>query len=89
MTGSGPEGRIIKRDVEQANAAPTIAAAPRPSAGFTDVALTQMRKTIAKRLVQSIGPIPTYYLTAEADMERAHDAREALLATGERQVLVQ
>jgi pyruvate dehydrogenase E2 component (dihydrolipoamide acetyltransferase) len=83
VRGSGPEGRIIKRDVEQATATPRAAAVALPSAGFSDVALTQMRKTIAKRLVQSIGPIPTYYLTAEADMERAHDARENLLATGE------
>jgi pyruvate dehydrogenase E2 component (dihydrolipoamide acetyltransferase) len=42
-----------------------------------------MRKTIAKRLVQSIGPIPTFYLTTDVDMERAHEAREALLATGD------
>ncbi|MEO8478944.1 MAG: dihydrolipoamide acetyltransferase family protein, partial [Gemmatimonadota bacterium] len=49
-------------------------------AGYTDVSLTQMRKAIAKRLVQSIGPIPTFYLTAEVDMERAAEARRALLA---------
>jgi pyruvate dehydrogenase E2 component (dihydrolipoamide acetyltransferase) len=86
MAGSGPEGRIIKRDVEQASAAPS--AAPTrplaPGAGFTDVPLSQMRKTIAKRLVQSLGPIPTYHLTAEADMERAAEARESLLAKDEK-----
>ena len=49
-----------------------------PAAGFEDVPLTQIRKTIAKRLVQSIGPIPTFYLTSEVDMERAVDARESL-----------
>jgi pyruvate dehydrogenase E2 component (dihydrolipoamide acetyltransferase) len=57
-----------------------------PTAGgppFTDVPLSQIRKTIAKRLVQSIGPIPTFYLTTEVDMERAWDAREALKALGE------
>lgn len=42
--------------------------------------LTQIRKTIAKRLVQSIGPIPTFYLTTEIDMERVVEAREALNA---------
>lgn len=85
VAGSGPEGRIVKRDVEQASIAP--AAAPRAAiagAGYTDVPLSQMRKTIAKRLVQSIGPIPTYYLTAEADMERASEARESLLAKDEK-----
>ena len=79
VAGSGPEGRIIKRDVESL-AAGTAAADVMPSAGFTDVPLSQMRKTIAKRLVQSLGPIPTFYLTAEVDMERAADAREALIA---------
>ncbi len=44
--------------------------------------LTQIRKTIARRLAESIGPIPTFYLTAEVDMERAREAREALLAAG-------
>jgi pyruvate dehydrogenase E2 component (dihydrolipoamide acetyltransferase) len=46
---------------------------------YTDTPLTQIRKTIAKRLAQSIGPIPTFYLTTEVDMERAWEAREALL----------
>jgi pyruvate dehydrogenase E2 component (dihydrolipoamide acetyltransferase) len=57
-----------------------------PTAGgppFTDVPLSQIRKTIAKRLTQSIGPIPTFYLTTEVDMERAWDAREALKGLGE------
>jgi pyruvate dehydrogenase E2 component (dihydrolipoamide acetyltransferase) len=89
VAGSGPEGRIIKRDVEQASTAARSTEgrpATRVETGeaFADVPLSQMRKTIAKRLVQSIGPIPTYYLTAEADMERAHEAREALLAKDEK-----
>ena len=46
---------------------------------YTDVPLTQIRKTIAKRLSQSLGPIPTFYLTTEVDMERASEARDALL----------
>ena len=79
ITGSGPEGRIVKRDVESARAA---AGAPVPeSAGgprFEDQPLSQLRKTIARRLVQSIGPIPTFYLTADVDMERAADARAVL-----------
>jgi pyruvate dehydrogenase E2 component (dihydrolipoamide acetyltransferase) len=100
VTGSGPEGRIVVRDLEDASAqrAPSAPAAPAaraalpptrqvmPTAGgppFTDVPLSQIRKTIAKRLVQSIGPIPTFYLTTEVDMERAWDAREGLKALGE------
>jgi pyruvate dehydrogenase E2 component (dihydrolipoamide acetyltransferase) len=103
VTGSGPEGRIVVRDLEDASAqrAPSAPAAPAapaaraalpptrqvmPTAGgppFTDVPLSQIRKTIAKRLVQSIGPIPTFYLTTEVDMERAWDAREGLKELGE------
>ena len=87
IAGTGPEGRVVKRDVEGAPAAPAPAVragAPvpaRPGAEYTDVPLTQIRKTIAKRLVQSIGPIPTFYLTTEVDMERAAEAREALKQT--------
>ncbi len=66
VPGSGPEGRVIRRDVEGVAARPA----------FTDVPLSMIRKTIAKRLSQSIGPIPTFYLTTEIDMERATDLRE-------------
>ncbi len=89
IAGSGPGGRVVQRDVERAPvaAAPAAGAAPRPARalpdeGYADEPLTQIRKTIAKRLVQSIGPVPTFYLTAEVDMERAWDAREALKALG-------
>ena len=54
---------------------------PAPGASgvpYEDVALTQIRKTIAKRLVTSIGPIPHFFLTTEVDMERAAEAREAI-----------
>jgi len=86
VLGSGPGGRVIKRDVEGAPTA-TVAAqavprtadrAPRTGAPYEDVPLTQIRKTIAKRLAASIGPIPHFFLTTEIDMERAAEAREAL-----------
>jgi pyruvate dehydrogenase E2 component (dihydrolipoamide acetyltransferase) len=84
LVGSGPEGRIVARDVP---ATPRAGTAPLPAARvpivspeqpFTDVPLTQLRKTIAKRLAQSIGPIPTFYLTTEIDMERLAEGREQL-----------
>ncbi|MES2123392.1 MAG: dihydrolipoamide acetyltransferase family protein [Gemmatimonadota bacterium] len=86
VAGSGPEGRVIARDLENLAAAPVggMRTAGVSVSSFTDVPLSQMRKAIAKRLVQSIGPIPTFYLTAEVDMERAHDARTALLAADEK-----
>lgn len=89
VSGSGPEGRVVARDlaqteVRQSAGAGTIRAAPPGPAGatgpaYTDTPLTQIRKTIARRLAQSIGPIPTFYLTSEIDMERAWEDREALL----------
>jgi pyruvate dehydrogenase E2 component (dihydrolipoamide acetyltransferase) len=86
VQGSGPGGRVVKRDVEggatqvQADAAPARGSRlPAPSgAPYEDVPLTQIRKTIAKRLAASIGPIPHFFLTTEIDMERAAEAREAL-----------
>jgi pyruvate dehydrogenase E2 component (dihydrolipoamide acetyltransferase) len=91
MQGSGPGGRIIKRDIEAAASGPTRpAAAPsavarRPSTGaeFDDIPLTQIRKTIARRLSESIGPIPTFYLTAEYDLTRVVEMREAMLELGD------
>jgi pyruvate dehydrogenase E2 component (dihydrolipoamide acetyltransferase) len=63
--------------------APAARSVPLPAPGsrlpeFEDVPLTQIRKTIAKRLVSSLGPVPHFFLTAEVDMERAAEAREAL-----------
>jgi pyruvate dehydrogenase E2 component (dihydrolipoamide acetyltransferase) len=55
-----------------------VAAIPGPS--HEDVPLTQIRKTIAHRLSESIGPIPHFFLTSEIDMERTADARAALNA---------
>ena len=86
VQGSGPGGRVIKRDVEAAPAAPTGAPLPAPRSPlpqrsgtpYEDVPLTQIRKTIAKRLAASIGPIPHFFLTTEIDMERAAEARDAL-----------
>ena len=84
VAGSGPGGRVIKRDIEAAasgaqplaSRAPTVAR--KPGVEFEDIALTQIRKTIAKRLAESIGPIPTFYLTAQFDLERAAEMRAAM-----------
>lgn len=87
VQGSGPGGRVIKRDVEagapQARTAVPAPSSPLPArtgapAPYEDVPLTQIRKTIAKRLATSLGPIPHFFLTTEVDMERAAEAREAL-----------
>jgi pyruvate dehydrogenase E2 component (dihydrolipoamide acetyltransferase) len=86
--GSGPGGRIVKRDVESAPAGAAAAAgsarvAPAAGEEFRDVPLTQIRKTIARRLAESIGPIPTFYLTAEFDLERVSEMRTAMAELGD------
>ncbi len=89
VQGTGPGGRIVKRDIEAAAraparpAAPAAPAAPRPAlavagADVEDVPVSQMRKAIAKRLVTSIGPVPTFYLTVDIDMTRLMAARESV-----------
>lgn len=86
VQGSGPGGRIIRRDIEAA-AAQGPAARPAVAAAavgdFQDIALTQIRKTIARRLAESIGPVPTFYLTAELDMERVAEMRTAMAELGD------
>ena len=89
IQGSGPGGRIIKRDIENAKAtgggAGRSAAAERLAAegDFKDFPLTQIRKTIAKRLAESNGPIPTFFLTAEFDVTRAAELRTQLTEMGD------
>jgi pyruvate dehydrogenase E2 component (dihydrolipoamide acetyltransferase) len=91
VTGTGPGGRVTKRDLEARAVAAQPAVqrevplpAPRPAVvtrggePYQDVPLTQIRKTIAKRLATSLGPIPHFFLTTEVDMERASEARDAL-----------
>jgi pyruvate dehydrogenase E2 component (dihydrolipoamide acetyltransferase) len=89
VSGSGPNGRIIKRDIEAALSSPASGSPsssifqPRSSNAFEDLPLTQIRKTIARRLAESIGPIPTFYLTAEFDLQRATEMRAAMAAMGD------
>jgi pyruvate dehydrogenase E2 component (dihydrolipoamide acetyltransferase) len=96
IEGTGPQGRIIKRDVEAAMAqggaeAPAARAeaaerAPVVRIGvggqgapdYEDVELSQMRRTIAKRLLQSKAPVPHFYLTVDVAMDRAWEAYRAL-----------
>jgi pyruvate dehydrogenase E2 component (dihydrolipoamide acetyltransferase) len=88
IQGSGPGGRIVKRDIESAKAtggAGRSAAAERLAAegDFKDVPLTQIRKTIARRLSESNGPVPTFFLTAEFDATRAAEMRSQLTEMGD------
>ncbi|HTP42035.1 MAG TPA: dihydrolipoamide acetyltransferase family protein [Nitrospiria bacterium] len=70
VTPTGPGGRIIKEDVEQALTAKR--AAPKVSEPVYEVRpLSQIRKTIARKMTQSKAPVPHFYVTNEIDMERA------------------
>jgi len=81
IQGSGPGGRIIRRDVEAAGsgAAPAIAM-PAAAAGaeFEDVPLTQIRAAIARRMPLSKAPVPHFYVTSEVAMDHAWELREQL-----------
>jgi pyruvate dehydrogenase E2 component (dihydrolipoamide acetyltransferase) len=90
VTGSGPQGRVIKRDIEGALSASTPAAAApqRTYAAGTaeDVALSPIRKTIAKRMTESKTSAPHFYVTVEADMEPATTFREQLNIASESKI---
>ncbi len=91
VIGSGPNGRIIKRDIEdvmsQVQKPKTQAQRPfTPStvvgaAGYSDEPTSKMRQIIASRLAESIGPIPTFYLTTEIEMDNALELRKAINAS--------
>lgn len=86
IAGSGPNGRIIKRDIEKAmssgsGASPMAFVEVKGSSVYKDVNTTPMRRTIAKRLGESIGPIPTFYLTVEIEMDNAFSVRKQINET--------
>lgn len=80
VQGSGDNGRIVKRDIENFTPATTGANVatfvPAGQESFEEVANSQMRKTIAKRLAQSKFTAPHYYLNVEFDMDNAIAFRE-------------
>jgi len=77
VQGSGPEGRITKRDIEEFSGGTGSYNVPQVEA-FEEVAVSQMRKTIAKRLAESKFSAPHFYLTLEIAMERAMQVRDAI-----------
>lgn len=82
LPGSGPDGRILRRDVEAALAAAPAAGAERPARPSTAPApgavepLSKMRQAIARRMSQSKQAQPHYYLTLDIDMTAALAFRE-------------
>lgn len=81
ITGTGEGGRIIKRDIESQQVTPSVSQVAKksyPSSGYSDAPISQMRKTIAKRLAESKFTAPHFYLTISVDMDAAIDARKML-----------
>lgn len=88
VTGSGDHGRVTKSDIE--NYKPTASTSSSKSSnvssfvpgaeGFNDEPTSQMRKVIAKRLLESTNGAPHFYLTIEVDMENAMQSRNAINA---------
>jgi pyruvate dehydrogenase E2 component (dihydrolipoamide acetyltransferase) len=86
--GSGPDGRIVKVDVERAlgdvdrparaAAEPAVASGPPPSAEDEVIDATPMLRAVARRMSESKATVPHFYLDAEIDMGRALELREEL-----------
>lgn len=88
VKGSGPNGRIIKRDIETVietggtSSAPSFTASQTVgAAGYRDENTSQMRRVIASRLAESIGPVPTFYLTIEIEMDNTLALRKQINGT--------
>ncbi len=77
VVGSGPDGRVTKQDVENFAGGGAVFGAPQVEK-FEEVPVSQMRKTIAKRLSESLFTAPHFFLTLELDMERAISVRESI-----------
>jgi len=86
VPGSGEAGRIVKRDVDHyvpyttPPSAPVFSA-PAGTESFEDETVSQMRKTIARRLAESKFTAPHFYLTLDIDMDNAISARKSLNST--------
>ena len=85
VIGSGNDGRIVKRDIDWFKPGMSVQSGSGFSPAITEenyeeVAVSQMRKTIAKRLAESKFTAPHFYLTIEIDMDNAISARESINA---------
>ena len=91
VKGTGPGGRIVRRDVDRLPVAEPVArrnrCAPRrpsnqagPATGFTDVPLTGMRKAIARRLTESKTTVPHFYVTADCRVDDLLELRRRVNA---------
>jgi pyruvate dehydrogenase E2 component (dihydrolipoamide acetyltransferase) len=86
IQGSGPNGRIVKRDIEAALSQPKPApgrfqpATVATASAYRDEPASEIRKVIARRLVTSLGPVPHFFLTTDIEMDRAAEIRRNINA---------
>ena len=78
IPGSGEGGRVVKRDVENFKMASAAGMPVISQEKFTEVGVSQMRKTIARRLAESKFSAPHFYLSISIDMSNAMQARKAI-----------
>lgn len=76
VRGTGDDGRVVKQDIENYHGG--MAPMGLQEERYTEVAVSQMRKTIARRLAESKFSAPHFYLTVNVDMANAMAAREAI-----------
>jgi pyruvate dehydrogenase E2 component (dihydrolipoamide acetyltransferase) len=93
VAGSGPSGRIVKRDLDAAAlAAPSVQRGPalplQPAAGDTVVPVSRMRQIIAKRLAESKFSAPHFYLTVAVGMDTLLESRARMNAGREKKLSV-
>jgi len=74
VKGTGTEGRIIKRDIDNFQGRSAISGVE----SFSDAPVSQMRKVIAQRLAESKFSAPHFYLTVQIDMDNAMAARKSI-----------
>jgi pyruvate dehydrogenase E2 component (dihydrolipoamide acetyltransferase) len=82
IPGSGEGGRVVKRDVEAFQVGTMGSSVPGVER-FTEVGISQMRKTIARRLAESKFTAPHFYLSVSIDMDAAMETRKSINDAGE------
>jgi pyruvate dehydrogenase E2 component (dihydrolipoamide acetyltransferase) len=90
VSGSGDGGRIVRKDIENFNPASSSSKplnapvfVPSGTESFTEENVSQMRKTIARRLAESKFSAPHFYLTMEINMDNAMSARKSINDSGD------
>ena len=84
VTGSGPGGRIIKRDIENALKAGMPATSQVTAGTWEEIRITGMRRVIAERLQEAKQTIPHFYLSLDCDIDRLLETRREINAAGHR-----